>query len=70
MHTDEPGHNSWERWRLAGEFRLSAPDWPAGRRRSQEVHVKGERESNFTENFEEPQKAKNNLLPFRGGVDV
>jgi hypothetical protein len=39
-------------------------------RRSQEVHVKGERESNFTENFEEPQKAKNNLLPFRGGVDV
>jgi hypothetical protein len=55
MHTDEPGHNSWERWRLAGEFRLSAPDRPAGRRRSQEFHVKGERESNFTENFEEPR---------------
>ena len=70
MHTDEPGHNSWERWRLAGEFRLSAPDWPAGRRRSQEAHVKGKRESNFTENSEESQKAKNNLLPFRGGVDV
>jgi hypothetical protein len=70
MHTDEPGHNSWERWRLAGEFRLSAPDWPAGRRRSQGVYGKGERESNFTENFEESQKAKNNLLPFRGGVDV
>ncbi len=46
----EPWHNSWERWlvgskprddwRLAGEFRFSAPDWPAGRRRSQEVHGK------------------------------
>jgi hypothetical protein len=54
MRTDEPEHNSWERWRLAGEFRLSAPDWPAGRRRSQEVYGKGERESNFTENFKEP----------------
>ena len=31
-------HSSWERWRLAGEFRFSVPDWPAGRRRSQEVH--------------------------------
>jgi hypothetical protein len=30
---------SWERWRLAGEFRFSACDWPAGRRRSQEVHA-------------------------------
>jgi len=28
-------HNSWERWRLAGEFRFSAFDWPASRRRSQ-----------------------------------
>jgi hypothetical protein len=26
----------WERWRPAGEFRVSAPNWPAGRRRSQE----------------------------------
>ena len=70
MHTDEPGHNSRERWRLAGEFRLSAPDWPAGRRRSQEVHVKGERESNFTETSCNLARRKNNLLPFRGGVDV
>jgi hypothetical protein len=29
--------SSWERWRLAGEFRFSVPDWPAGRRCSQEV---------------------------------
>jgi hypothetical protein len=29
--------SSWERWRLAGEFLFSVPDWPAGRRRSQEV---------------------------------
>jgi len=47
-------HPSWERWRLAGEFRFLAPDWPAlwnngcnstgpaRRRRSQEVHVKGQ----------------------------
>jgi hypothetical protein len=33
------GHSSWEYWRLAGEFRFSAPDWPGGRRRSQEVHA-------------------------------
>ncbi len=39
--TPEPGHNSWERWRLAGEFRFSVPGWPAGRRRSQEVHGNG-----------------------------
>ena len=32
------GASSWERWRLAGEFRFSAPNWPAGRRRSQEIH--------------------------------
>jgi hypothetical protein len=38
--TSEPWRSSWERWRLAGEFRFSAPDWPAGRRRSQEVHGK------------------------------
>jgi hypothetical protein len=38
MDTDESGHDSWERWRLAGEFRLSAPDRPAGRRRSQGIH--------------------------------
>jgi hypothetical protein len=29
---------SWERWRLAGEFRYSAFAGPAGRRRSREVH--------------------------------
>jgi len=23
-----PGHSSWERWRLAGEFWFSAPDRP------------------------------------------
>jgi hypothetical protein len=34
----EPGRCSWERWRLAGEFWFSASDWPAGRRRSQEIH--------------------------------
>jgi hypothetical protein len=33
--------SSWERWRPAGEFRFSAPDWPAGRRRSQEDHGSG-----------------------------
>jgi hypothetical protein len=33
--------NSWERWRLAGEFQFSASDWPARRRRSQEVHGEG-----------------------------
>jgi hypothetical protein len=60
MHTDEPGHNSWERWRLAGEFRLSAPDWPAGRRRSQGVH--GEMASmnlislKTSRNLEKPKK--------------
>jgi hypothetical protein len=70
MNTDEPGHNSWERWRLAGEFRLSAPDRPAGRWRSQEVYGKGERESNFTETSRNLEKAKNNLLPFCGSVDV
>ena len=37
------GHSSWERWRLAGEFRFSAPDWPAGRQRSQEVYGEGGR---------------------------
>jgi hypothetical protein len=30
-------HNTWERWRPAGEFEFSAPDWPARRRRSQET---------------------------------
>ena len=28
---------SWERWRLAGRFRFSAPDWPARRQRSQKL---------------------------------
>jgi len=37
----EPGRSFWERWRLAGGFRFSVPDWPAGRRRSQEGHGKG-----------------------------
>jgi hypothetical protein len=37
-NSHEPGRSSWERWRFAGEFRFSAPDWPAGRQRSQEVH--------------------------------
>jgi len=32
----------WERWRLAGEFRFLAPDQPAGRQRSQEVHGESE----------------------------
>ena len=40
------GLNPWERWRLAGEFRFLAPDWPAGRRRSQEV-PRQEREKNW-----------------------
>ena len=29
----------WERWRLAGEIQFSDSDWPAGRRRSREVHA-------------------------------
>ena len=36
------GASSWERWRLAGEFRFSPPDWPTGRRRSQVVHGEGD----------------------------
>jgi hypothetical protein len=35
------GQSSWERWRLAGELRFPAANWPAGRRRSQEVHEIG-----------------------------
>jgi phospholipase/carboxylesterase len=31
-----PPFFSWERWRLAGEFPFSSPDWPAGRRRSRD----------------------------------
>jgi hypothetical protein len=31
--------SSWERQRLAGEFRFLAPDWPTGRWRSQDVHA-------------------------------
>ena len=38
--SDRAGCISWERWRLADEFQFSAPDWPAGRRRSQEAHGK------------------------------
>jgi hypothetical protein len=30
---------AWERRRLAGEFRFSTPDWPAGRRRSQKENI-------------------------------
>jgi hypothetical protein len=36
-----PGRSSWERWRLAGEFQFFSPNWPAGRRRSQEFHRQG-----------------------------
>ena len=31
--------NAWERWRLAGEFRFLASNWPAKRRRSKEVNA-------------------------------
>jgi hypothetical protein len=36
-------NSSWERWRLAGKFRFSAPGWLAGRRHSQEVYGEGGR---------------------------
>jgi hypothetical protein len=26
-----PGRSSWERWRLAGEFQFTVPDWLTGR---------------------------------------
>ena len=47
------GRSPWERWRLAGEFRFSFPDWPAGRRRSQEVYEESGLEPHSTENVEE-----------------